>query len=116
MAPTAAACAARVLAAAASPAPAFACAVFLVTCVFGDAAVDEGGEGGRHSCQEGNRHQICTLAHPPPAHSHGEGYAVSCDACASVVLGGSPPPRYPSCPRESAQEHLVKALGVSVNI
>jgi hypothetical protein len=41
MVPTAAACAARVLAAAASPASAFACAVFLGTCVFGGAAVDE---------------------------------------------------------------------------
>jgi hypothetical protein len=50
MSPTAAAYAARVLAAAASPAPApFACAVFLVTCVFGDAAVDERGEGGCRS-------------------------------------------------------------------
>jgi hypothetical protein len=118
MAPTAAACAARVLAAAASPASACACAVFLVTCVFGDAAVDEGGEGGCRSCQEGNRRQICPLAHPPPAHGHGEGYAVSYDACVSVVLD-APPPRYPSCPRESVQtvqEHLVKALGVSVDI
>jgi hypothetical protein len=69
----AAACAARVLAAAASPALAFACAVFLVTCVFGDAAVDGGGEGGCRSCQEGNRRQICPLAHPPPAHAHGVG-------------------------------------------
>jgi hypothetical protein len=76
MAPTGAACAARIFAAAASPASAFASTVFLATCAFGDAAVDEGGEGGCRSCQEGNRRQICPLAHPPPAHGHGEGYAV----------------------------------------
>jgi hypothetical protein len=49
MAPSAAACAALILAAAASPAPAFACTVFLA-CMFGDAAVDEGGEGSCCSC------------------------------------------------------------------
>jgi hypothetical protein len=91
MAPSTDACAARILAAAASPAPAFACAVFLGTCMFGDAAVDEGGESGCCSCQEGNWRQICPLAHPPPAHSHGEGCAVSYGACASVVLDGFPP-------------------------
>jgi hypothetical protein len=42
MAPTDAACAARILAAAASPASAFASTVFLVTCASGGAAVDEG--------------------------------------------------------------------------
>jgi hypothetical protein len=55
MAPSAAARVARILAAAASSAPAFACTAFLVACVFGDAAVDEGGEGGCRSCQEGSR-------------------------------------------------------------
>jgi hypothetical protein len=96
MAPTDAACAARNLAAAASPASAFASTDFLVTCAFGDAAVDEGGEGGCRSSQESNRRQIFPLAHPPPAHGHGEGYAVSYDACVSVVLDGSRP-RYPGC-------------------
>jgi hypothetical protein len=99
VAPSAAACVACVLAAAAAPAPAFACAVFLAACVLGDAVVDEGGEGGCCSCQEGNRRQICPSALPLPAHSYGEGYAVSYDACgASVVFADglrhplSPPP------------------------
>jgi hypothetical protein len=72
------------LAAAASPASAFASTVFIVTCAFGDAAVDEGGEGGCRSCQEGNRRQTSPIAHPPPAHRREEGYAVSRDACVSV--------------------------------
>jgi hypothetical protein len=55
VAPSAAAYVACVLAAAAAAAPAFACAVFLVACVLGGVAVDEGGEGGCCSCQEGNR-------------------------------------------------------------
>jgi hypothetical protein len=66
MAPTDAACAARVLAAAASPAPAFASPVFLVTCAFGDAAVGEGGEGGCRSCQEGNGARSSHWRTPPP--------------------------------------------------
>jgi hypothetical protein len=37
------------------PLPGFACAVFLAAFVFGDAAVDEEGEGGCSSCQEDNR-------------------------------------------------------------
>jgi hypothetical protein len=69
----------------------------LLACAFGDAAVDEGGEGGCRSCQEGNRRQICPLAHPPPAHGHGEGYAVSYGACVSVVFDGSRrPPAIPA--------------------
>jgi hypothetical protein len=66
MAPTDAACAARILAAAASPASAFASTVFVVTCAFGEAAVDEGGEGGCRSCQEGNRRQSAQWRTPPP--------------------------------------------------
>jgi hypothetical protein len=57
MAPTDATCAARILAAAVSPASDFASTVFLVACAFGDAAVDEGG-GGCRSFQGGNRRQI----------------------------------------------------------
>jgi hypothetical protein len=88
IAPTGAACAARILAAAASPAPAFASPVFLVTCAFGDAAVGEGGEGGCRSCQEGNRRQICPLVAPPPAHVHGELYAFGISSRLSGVVAG----------------------------
>jgi hypothetical protein len=115
MAPSAAPCAARILAAAASPAPAFAfaCTVFLElpVCLVMRRSVKEG----RAAAAPVRKATGAKSAHwripHPPIDSHGEGYAVSCDACASVVLD-APPPCYPSCPRERVQGHLVEAFGV----
>jgi hypothetical protein len=91
--PSAAACVACVLAAAAAAAPAFACAVFLAACLV-CLVMRRSMKKGRAAAAPARKATGAKSAHrripPPPSHINGEGYAVSYNACASVVLDGSP--------------------------